>query len=178
VGVTHRRLGASESFVKVDGGYRQYFTVARRHTVWPGLRFAWATSVLPDVERVYLGGVLAEERYREMGLYNYVPFVGLRPRALPGDIMALVSLGYRFMVLKDLYLTLVVDWGNAWEEPRLANFSDLLSDLGRQAPVGLGLGVAYNSLIGPIRFSWGRLLRSAEPLEEGNVLYFSVGHDF
>jgi len=35
---------------------------------------------------VYLGGAIPEEKYKEIGVYDYLSFFGMRPRALPGDI--------------------------------------------------------------------------------------------
>jgi outer membrane translocation and assembly module TamA len=61
-----------------------------------------------------------------------------------------------------------------------------LQNIGRdfidQAPLGMGIGIAYETVVGPIRFSWGRLLRNKLDPElailSENLFYLSLGHDF
>jgi predicted acylesterase/phospholipase RssA len=187
IGGAHNIIGGTESFLKVDGSFSQYFTIANGHTFSPQFQFVWADDSLPDVERVYLGGVVAEEKYREIGVYNYMPFFGLRPRALPGDVALLFRAQYRATIQRGLYFFATVDWGYSWQWDRrwllsTGSARDLWNEFRDRAPVGMGLGLAYESLIGPIRFSWGRLLRNNfatgfNVLSE-NLFYLSIGHDF
>jgi len=81
-----------------------------------------------------------------------------------------------------------VDWGYAWSWDqrwavnRLAgNSADLAKEFVSKAPVGMGLGVAYATPVGPIRFFWGRLLTNPNPalnILTQNLFYLSAGHDF
>ena len=149
----------------------------------------WATDSLPDAEKAYVGGAMPEEKQREIGVYNYLSFFGLNPRALPGDIALILHGNYRLMLRHSLYLTCTLDWGYAWTWKRQwawdtkssATIHDLSKEFFDNAPVGIGIGVAYESIAGPIRFSWGRLLRN-HLAEKGilseNQLYLSLGHDF
>jgi len=185
VGGAHDAISETESFIKLDGAFSYCFTLWKRHTLTPSARIAWATHTLPVVEKAYLGGAVAEERYRQIGMYNYVPFIGMRPRSLTGDILALVRLEYRLAVLRKLYAVVMFDWGYVWHEPEFAFDTDYLAESAQAAPLGVGAGLVYDSPVGPIRFWWGRLLRSARPVEEEipsvpkqNVFYLSVGHDF
>jgi outer membrane translocation and assembly module TamA len=117
-------------------------------------------------------------------------FFGLRPRTLPGDIALLVHGNYRYQMQRGLYVSFSVDWGYAWpwEErwklDKLAGggFKSIGKEFLEEAPVGLGIGIAYETFVGPARFSWGRLLRnkldpSLNILSE-NLFYLSIGHDF
>lgn len=190
IGGAHDVTGGTESFLKIDGNFSQYYTVADIHTFSPQLQFVWSTNSMPDVEKVYLGGAGPEEKYREIGIYNYIPFFGLRPRALPGDIALLIHVNYRLCIQHGLYLLCSLDWGYAWpwnEQWKLENLSvDGLKKIGREfldeAPLGMGIGIAYETLAGPIRFSWGRLLRNKLNPElsilSENLFYLSLGHDF
>jgi predicted acylesterase/phospholipase RssA len=190
IGGAHDVIGGTESFLKIDGRFSQYYTVANIHTFSPQLQLVWSTDSMPDVEKVYLGGAGPEEKYREIGVYNYIPFFGLRPRALPGDVALLLHGNYRLRIQPGLYLSCSVDWGYAWpwkERWKLENLTmDGLRKIGRefldQAPLGIGIGVAYETPVGPIRFSWGRLLRNKLDPElailSENLFYLSVGHDF
>ncbi|MBD3243700.1 MAG: BamA/TamA family outer membrane protein [Chitinivibrionales bacterium] len=185
IGGAHDRLSETESFLKIDGSFSYHATFGKRHTVWPSLRIGWSSHGLPIVEKFYLGGVIPEERYRLIGVYNHIGFMGMRPRALVGDILAVLRVGYRFRIARKTYLNALLDWGYAWQEPEFAFTSEYLRRSLEAAPLGVGLGLAYDSPIGPVRFTWGRLLRNAhavdEPIpsvERDNVFYFSVGHDF
>jgi hypothetical protein len=134
-----------------------------------------------------VGGVVPEEKFREIGVYNYMPFFGLRPRALPGDVAVLFRGEYRGAIRRGLYVTASLDWGYSWQwDSRWllgeGSVGNLWHEFVDRAPVGMGLGIAYESLIGPIRLSWGRLLRSnfdpALHILSENLFYLSVGHDF
>jgi predicted acylesterase/phospholipase RssA len=190
IGGAHDILGGSAHFIKFEASASQYFTVAERHTFFPQIQFIWATDTLPDAERVYLGGAIPEEKYKEIGVYDYVSFFGMRPRALPGDIAFLVHGNYRLKLRKSVFLTCAIDWGYAWAWEKnwawnsrsLANLNAVYKEFIDNAPVGLGIGIAYESMVGPIRFSWGRLLRNRfSPnlqIPTENQLYLSIGHDF
>jgi predicted acylesterase/phospholipase RssA len=187
IGGAHDIIGGTENFIKVDGSFTQYYTIAKNHTFSPHLHFVWAADSLPDVERVYLGGVVPEEKFREIGVYNYMPFFGLKPRALPGDVAVLFRGEYRGSIQRGLYVTASLDWGYSWQWDkrwllRRESVRDLWHEFVERAPVGMGLGIAYESLVGPIRVSWGRLLRSNFDPElhilSENLFYLSVGHDF
>jgi predicted acylesterase/phospholipase RssA len=190
IGGAHDVIGGTESFLKIDGRFSQYYTVANIHTFSPQLQLVWSTDSMPDVEKVYLGGAGPEEKYREIGVYNYIPFFGLRPRALPGDVALLLHGNYRLRIQPGLFLSCSVDWGYAWpwkDRWKLENLTmDGLRKIGReyldQAPLGIGIGVAYQTPVGPIRFSWGRLLRNKLDPEfailSENLFYLSLGHDF
>jgi hypothetical protein len=135
-----------------------------------------------------MGGVVHEDKYREIGVYNYMPFFGLRPRALPGDVALLFRGQYRGMIRQGLYLTASLDWGYSWQWDRrwlltsAGSIGELWHEFVEKAPVGMGIGIAYETMLGPLRFSWGRLIsnkidQKLSILSE-NLFYFSMGHDF
>ncbi len=186
VGGASDAIGGTETFISVNGSFSHYFTFAARHTVFPEVRLSWANKSLPDVERVYLGGALPEEKYRDISVYNYVPFMGLRPRALSGDVMVLFHGAYRFTLAKNLYLSASIDWGDTWESGDFAASRVVAGDFVDEAPVGVGVGLAYASVVGPIRVSWGRVVHGSlkrhydapEEIGNQNMIYFSAGYDF
>lgn len=185
LGGAHDRLSETESFFKVDGSFSYCLTLGERHTISPAIAVGWANHSVPVVEKFYLGGLIPEEQFRMAGMYNYISFVGLRPRALTGDLLAAVNLSYRARVVGKLYITAALDWGYVWQEPEFRWNGGYLRESLESAPLGLGIGVAYDSRVGPVRFTWGRLLRDAAPVgepipsvERENLFYFSVGHDF
>src|SRR5690606_13194040 len=82
IGATSRALGGDDNLIKFSAAMGRYFTIARRNTLFPQILFSYSNSSLPEVERIYLGGAIPEGRYKEMSVYNYVPFMGLPPMAL------------------------------------------------------------------------------------------------
>ncbi|MFP4417764.1 MAG: patatin-like phospholipase family protein [Chitinispirillaceae bacterium] len=177
-------IGGTESFVNLSGNLRLFYTLGERHTISPHIQFAWADKSLPAVERIYLGGIFPEEKYRDLSVYNYIPFTGLKPRSLPGDIMAVMSGSYTFCIQKNSFITTTLDWGYVWQQPDFSFDSKTARKFVHDAPLGVGIAFAYQSFFGPIQIAWGRLIRTNDKLKnsygikEENILYFSAGYDF
>jgi len=186
IGGASDALGGTESFFHINGSFSNHLTFHQHHTVMSHVRFAWANKPLEDVDRIYLGGALPEEKYHDIAIYNYVPFIGLRTRALSGDIMGVLRCEYRREFVKNLYLSALIDWGDTWEKNDFSFSRSAASDFFDSAPIGVGMSVAYASVIGPIRLSWGRVVYGSldrridggREITDDNVLYFSAGHDF
>jgi predicted acylesterase/phospholipase RssA/outer membrane translocation and assembly module TamA len=177
-------IGGTESFLKVQGAMGFYGTLRKRHTLYPQCRFVWTNKPLHDVEveRVYVGGAMLEEKYRDIGVYNYIPFMGLRPRSLNGDILFLMHMTYRFLVIKNIYSLVCLDWGKVWDQPDFTFSSSTGRDFLDHAPLGLGVGVAWQTPVGPMHTMWSRIVRgtgkeSVDIVKE-NVFYLSLGYDF
>ena len=173
-------IGGTEEFVKLDANFSRYFTLFKRHTFYPQLILNWASAPLPDVEKSYLGGAIPEQSYRDADIYNIIPFLGLKPRAISGDIMGLIHFEYRLTFKKNLYLTAAMDFGQVWtyDEFRERNIKN---DILPKTPLGCGGGVSWHTPIGPVRLSYGRLIKnkSSNPmLYSEPIIYFSAGHDF
>ena len=180
LGGTSKTIGANKNFLKFDGSVRRVVTLFKRHTFSPQVRFSWSSSPLPEVEQIYLGGSFPEETHQDMEVYNYVPFLGLSPRALHGDVLGLAHCAYSFTVRKDLFLTAGLDWGYTWDRLNLLSLKKSADEFVRYAPVGFGIGFAIGTIIGPIRCSYGRLVHdfNRKSIPADNQLYFSIGHDF
>ena len=179
IGGTSKTIGGNKNFLKFDGSARRVLTIYKRHTFSPQIRFAWSSSPLPEVEQIYLGGSFPEETHQDMEIYNYVPFFGLSPRALHGDVLGLAHVAYSFTLKKDLYLTAGIDWGYTWNRRNLS-WKKSVDEFIHYAPVGFGIGFAFGTIIGPIRCSYGRLIHdfNQKGIPADNQLYFSIGHDF
>ncbi len=179
---TRGGIGDTLDYLKFDASTSKIVTLWHKHTFSPLVRFVWSTNPLPAVEQFYLGGSFSEEVNKDLDIYDYVPFAGLLPAALHGDVLGLAHLGYRWEMLNNFYLTASVDWGNVWsrqaiaQNPRILTFSEFIDN----APVGLGAGIAIETIAGPIKVSYGRLVRdfSQRGVSAANQFYFSFGHDF
>jgi predicted acylesterase/phospholipase RssA/outer membrane translocation and assembly module TamA len=179
IGAANTKFAAKKDFVKCDGSIGRYVTLGRIHTFFPQLRFAWSSDSLPPVEQIYMGGMLPEERYKDLDIYNSVPFVGMMTRKLPGDIMAIAHIDYRLTIKKGIYLTTIMDWGYIWKLKNYT-FDSAPDDFLKYAPVGLGMGIALETIAGPLQFTYGRLLHNSTRLniQSDNQWYLSLGHDF
>ena len=179
VGGTGKAIFSNTRFFNTAGSFGGTFTIMKRHTFSTRFQFAWASSQLPEVERTYLGGMIPEERYREMGVYNLVQFTGLKPRALSGDAMTLLHIDYRLGIKKNFNSSLILDWGYAWEKKDLSR-NTAYEDYFKYAPLGIGVGIMYESFIGPLRLTFGQLVKplNHKGISSQGMLYFSAGHDF
>jgi predicted acylesterase/phospholipase RssA len=179
LGGTSKTIGANKNFLKFDGSVRRVLTIFKRHTFSPQVRFAWSSSPLPEVEQIYLGGSFPEETHQDMEVYNYVPFLGLSPRALNGDVLGLAHCTYSFVLIKNVYLTAGVDWGYTWDRGNLS-WRKSADEFIRYAPVGFGIGISIATIAGPVRCSYGRLAHDfiQKSVEADHQFYFSIGHDF
>lgn len=180
IGGTSTTIGGNEKFLKFEGSLHRVFTIFNKHTISLQTRFAWSSDSLPEVEQFYLGGSFPEETHQDMEIYNDIPFLGLSPRALHGDVLGLIHAGYNFELKRDFYLTASIDWGYTWSRRESLSWKKSVDDFIDYAPVGFGAGFAFVTIIGPIRCSYGRLLTDfrQKRIPATNQLYFSIGHDF
>ncbi len=178
-------IGGTENFINIHGSLQYYFSMWDKHTFSPLIMFTWADQSLPPVEQVYIGGNVTYEQYRDLSVYNYIPFIGLKTRSISGDIMMLLHGSYRFEIIKKLFFTTLIDWGYAWhesDEPVFEFDKKTAKYFFNNALLGVGVSIAYQTVIGPIKLSWGRVvsgsLKKDFEIDERNVIYFSAGHDF
>ena len=179
MGGTTKALGGDNNLFKLDGSFGRYYTIKDYHTFFPQIRFCWSSGHLPEVEQVYLGGAIPDERYRDMNVYNYIPFIGLPPRSLPGDFLGLLHLDYRLLIQKNFHAQIFADWGLSWVHGEFTT-SNVWKTISQKAPLGIGVGLIYETIVGPLKISYGQLINDLNRLgikSEGQF-YFSAGHDF
>ena len=81
-----------------------------------------------------------------------------------GDKSLVFNVEYRFPLSENFQAVLFADWGQAWDIEQSINLDDL--------KFGKGIGVRFDTPIGPIRLDYGIN-------EEGEgKTYFSIGHTF
>jgi outer membrane protein insertion porin family len=81
-----------------------------------------------------------------------------------GDKSLVFNVEYRFPLSENFQAVLFADWGQAWDFGQSINLDDL--------KFGKGIGVRFDTPIGPIRLDYGIN-------EEGEgKTYFSIGHTF
>ncbi len=179
MGATGKPVFYNHNFINLASSIGGTFSINKRHSFSPRFQFAWASDELPEVERVYLGGMIPEERYREMSIYNLIQFIGLTPRAMSGDVLGLFHLDYRICFSKNFYPCLLADWGYAWDKNEFKTKS-ALKEFVNNAALGLGFGINYQSFAGPLRLTFGQTIKSLNQMgiKSQGIVYFSAGHDF
>jgi predicted acylesterase/phospholipase RssA len=174
-------LGGIDEFAKIDGNFNRYVTLGGRHTLhWQAVG-GWTNSELPEVEKFYIGGAIPEQNYRDAEIYNVVPFMGVRPRKMSADVFGLAHFEYRLRARKNLYLSAMADWARLWAyDEFIREFTVESGAPPPKSPLGIGVGAAYSTPLGPIRASYGQLIPykyNPDALPEA-VFYFSAGYDF
>ncbi|MBE3092628.1 MAG: outer membrane protein assembly factor [Chloroflexi bacterium] len=109
-----------------------------------------ANTDLPSFAEYQVGGMNTVRGY-DLGEFS-------------GDKSLVFNVEYRFPLAENFQAVLFADWGQAWDIGQSINLEDL--------KFGRGIGVRFDTPIGPIRLDYGIN-------EEGvGKTYFSIGHMF
>lgn len=123
------------------------------------------TAELPIVERFFLGGRTTVRGYEQDDLGPK----GSDGNPTGGNVFLMENLEMRISIGKGLGIVLFLDGGNVWQK-----LSDIvLSDM----KYTTGLGLRYNTPVGPLRVDYGHKL-DKEKGESSGELHFSIGHAF
>ncbi len=192
-------LGGKNDFYTLESSYQRYIGIGRvRDTEKRIVRqpvFAWRVRAgyadhygrsdeVPVENRYFLGGANSVRGYKESGLG---PLDGSNP--LGGDFLLLANVELRYPLP---YLwrwnfsgALFLDSGNVWASIRDVHGSDFdfrtrIDETGvNDYRYGIGLGIRYNTPIGPIRLDWGIPLKPDQVNNnESGLVYLSLGQIF
>jgi len=123
------------------------------------------TAELPIVERFFLGGRTTVRGYEQDALGPK----GSDGNPTGGNVFLMENLEMRISIGKGLGIVLFLDGGNVWQK-----ISDIvLSDM----KYTTGLGLRYNTPVGPLRVDYGHKLDKEKGESSGEV-HFSIGHAF
>ncbi|MDD5475758.1 MAG: BamA/TamA family outer membrane protein, partial [Syntrophales bacterium] len=160
------------TFLQGDASYTRYGAETRWYVALPfdnvfsvrgefGLIHGNEGKEVPIYERYYLGGIDSLRGLREVG-----PLDPENRDVIGGKTMMLYSAEVLFPILKDAGIRGVVfyDTGNTWESG--FHFSDMRHTA--------GVGVRWNSPIGPFRLEWGHVLDRKEG-ESPSRWEFTIG---
>jgi outer membrane protein insertion porin family len=190
-------LGGQNDFYTLESSYQHYYGVGRvreteKHFVRQSV-FAWRlragfadsygrSSEVPVENRYFLGGANSVRGYEESGLG---PHNGESPTG--GDFMLLANVEVRyplpFFWRWNFTGAFFLDSGNVWADIGDVSGSDFRFTSGiyetgvNDYRYGTGVGIRYNTPIGPIRLDWGFPLKP-DRLNEKGVLYLSLGQIF
>jgi outer membrane protein insertion porin family len=123
------------------------------------------TNELPIVERFFLGGSTTVRGYAQDTLGPK----GSDGNPTGGNAFLMENLELRTSLGKGIGLVAFVDGGNVWQKVNEMGLTDL--------KFTTGLGLRYDTPVGPIRVDYGVKLQR-EKGESSGELHFSIGHAF
>ncbi|HXV13766.1 MAG TPA: outer membrane protein assembly factor BamA, partial [Candidatus Krumholzibacteria bacterium] len=184
-------LGGKNDYYAITGNEQRYHGRGASVLAWRarvGYSAAYGRSDrVPVEDRFYLGGANSVRGYDE---------ASLGPRSVEsgesvvdgGEFMALANVEFRYPLPLlgrwNFAGTFFLDGGNVWGSASDVTASDfrLSSDVSETEVddfrYGIGLGVRYNTPIGPIRVDWGYPLKPDVYTDESGTFYLSLGQIF
>ncbi|MCP4661289.1 MAG: BamA/TamA family outer membrane protein [bacterium] len=130
------------------------------------------SSLVPVSERFFAGGRTTHRAYErdQLGIEGETSIDVEGDRIeVGGNGLFLLNLDYRFPITETFGGTVFFDLGNVWADWRDLDTADLKP--------GIGFGLRYLSLVGPVRLEVGWKL-DAEPGEDDPVFFLSFGNPF
>ena len=166
-------LGSEAQFVKATVQSSWYQALSSRLVFAFSARAGVATrfgvtQVIPLPERFFAGGMSTVRGYEQdkLGIEG-VTIVNGNPTG--GNAMLIFNEELRIALPQSFGLVLFFDHGNVWLEYRDIRLSDIKSTT--------GVGIRYNTPVGPIRLDWGYKL-NRETGESPWAVNFTLGHAF
>ena len=157
-------------FVKLTAYYNFYHEVMKRVVLAASVRGGVAqgyfhTDELPIVERFFLGGRTTVRGYEQDTLGPK----GSDGNPTGGNVFLMENLEARVPLSNSLGLVAFLDGGNVWMKISDINPKDI--------KFTTGLGLRYNTPVGPLRVDYGYKLQREKGESAGEV-HFSIGHAF
>jgi outer membrane protein insertion porin family len=148
-------------------GYQQIF---KNFVVAASFRSGFAegfrdTEELPLVERFFLGGRTTVRGYEQDTLGPK----GFDGSPTGGNAFVLTNIEFRIGLSKSFGLVAFLDGGNVWRKTSDIKLADM--------KYTSGLGLRYNTPVGPIRIDYGYKLQRDKG-ESSGELHFTIGHAF
>jgi len=166
-------LGSEIQLIKLTLQSRWYHRVSKKivfaFSARGGIAFRFAeTASVPITERFFLGGRNTVRGYDqdELGVEGET-LVNGSPTG--GNTMLVLNEEIRVRLPKSFGMVLFFDHGNVWLSRRQIDPSDIKSSV--------GIGLRYNTPIGPFRLDWGYKL-NREVSEDPWAIHFTLGHAF
>lgn len=168
--VTTPLLFSETDFMKLTFYYNMYHALSKRIVLATSFRGGLAkgyndTTDLPLVERFFLGGRSTVRGYEQDTL---------GPKGSDGDptggnSFLMENLEIRTYLGRGIGLVAFLDGGNVWTDVESIRLEDF--------KFTTGLGLRYNTPVGPIRIDYGYKLQKEKGESSGEV-HFSIGHAF
>lgn len=162
-------LLSETDFIKVMMNASFYKEVTRRSILALSLRAGIAqgfgsTRDLPLVERFFVGGRNTVRGYEQ----DMLGPKGSDGTPTGGNAFLVTNLELRNYIGKGFSVVTFIDGGNVWHK---------LNDMNLSLKYTAGIGLRYNTPVGPLRIDYGHKLMKERGESTGEV-HFSIGHAF
>jgi outer membrane protein insertion porin family len=169
VKVASSALFSETNFVKAVFNGSIYHELSRTFVLAAAFRFgaarAWDSSqILPLIERFFLGGRNSVRGYAQDTLGPR----GFLGNPTGGNAFVETNLELRTNLGKGIGLVTFLDSGNVWQKT---------GDIDWSLKHAAGVGLRYNTPVGPLRIDYGYKLKKEEGLSRGEFI-FSIGQAF
>ncbi|MCI0451132.1 MAG: outer membrane protein assembly factor BamA [Candidatus Latescibacteria bacterium] len=184
-------LGGKNDYYSITGNEQRYHTRGGSVLAWRG-RVGYSAAygrsdAVPVEDRFYLGGGNSVRGYDEASLGPRT-VTGTASTVDGGEFMALANVEFRYPLPLlgkwNFAGTFFLDGGNVWGRASDVTASDfrLTTDVSETEVddfrYGIGLGIRYNTPIGPIRVDYGYPLKPDIYTDENGTFYLSLGQIF
>jgi outer membrane protein insertion porin family len=163
-------LFSETDFAKLSIYANKYQSLSKRVVLALSLRGGVAqgfrdTRELPIVERFFLGGRTTVRGYEQ----DTIGPKGVDGTPTGGNTFAMGNLEFRINVGKGFGVVAFFDAGNVWKKAEDMDITTL--------KYTTGLGLRYNTPVGPFRVDYGHKLDKERGQHSGEI-HFSIGHAF
>lgn len=190
-------LGGDNDFYTAESSYQHYHGVRTRSVFAWRVRAGYAdrygrSPEVPVENRYFLGGANSVRGYEESGLgpqEDVLNDEGEKTGESPvgGTFMLLANVEVRYplplLARWNFSGAVFLDSGNVWADVSDVSTDDFNFTSGISETTvddyryGAGVGIRYNTPIGPIRLDWGFPLKP-DPINEKGMVYLSLGQIF
>jgi len=163
-------LFSETDFIKAIVNFSVYHELSKRFVLAVALKTGAAqgfdkTRELPLVERFFLGGRTTVRGYEQDTLGPK----GVDGSPTGGNAFVLTNLELRTSLSKSFGVVTFVDGGNVWRKTNDIQISEM--------KYTAGMGLRYNTPVGPVRVDYGRKLNRQKGESRGEI-HFTIGHAF
>lgn len=157
-------------FTKLMGYINKYYSLSKRVVLAASLKGGSSqgfgeTRELPIVERFFLGGRTTVRGYNQ----DTVGPKGKDGTPTGGNAFVAGNIELRTAIKKGFGVVAFIDGGNVWKKSESVTMTDLKHTA--------GLGLRYNTPVGPFRLDYGRKFKRDTGESKGEI-HFSLGHAF
>ena len=166
-GALYRPYGATRFVFSVRGG-----VIWNEQACSAELQVAGTCSpnlIVPIPERLFAGGSSTQRAFERDNLGIPGETLNADGVGIGGTMQLVANAEWRIPVASGFEMALFFDIGNVWADPRNVDLHELRT--------GAGLGLHYQTPVGPIRLEYGLKL-DRKPGEDAGAFAFSVGYPF
>lgn len=155
---SYQNIGSDIDYTRIDFSLDYYKTILKNHTIHFYTYYGYGTNELPVYKWHYKSGP--------------ANFVGAERDEFAYYHMSIFRVDYRKRINRNLYLKFIYNIA--------PNYGRDYYPIDKKAIQGYGVGVTYNTVLGPIEliYSRGDPIKLIHTSKKNNVYYLNMGYNF